>query len=94
MRSRAAGAFDSTFAHKINFAIIIIIIVIIIIIFVVASVSLGLSLSKVVETSLFRDTLPPLLPKPYFVCLFRLPSSYVPLPCSSRLPSSYSPFTC
>ena len=42
MRSRAAGAFDSTFANKINFAIIII--VIIIIIFVVASVSLSLSL--------------------------------------------------
>ena len=39
MRSRAAGAFDSTFANKINFAIIII--VIIIIIFVVASVSLS-----------------------------------------------------
>ena len=38
MRSRAAGAFDSTFANKKNFAIIII--VIIIIIFVVASVSL------------------------------------------------------
>ena len=34
MRSRAAGAFDSTFANEINFAIIII--VIIIIIFVVA----------------------------------------------------------
>ena len=43
MRSRAAGAFDSTFANKINFAIIII--VIIIIIFVVASVSLSLSQS-------------------------------------------------
>ena len=43
MPSRAAGAFDSTFANKINFAIIII--VIIIIIFVVASVSLSLSLS-------------------------------------------------
>ena len=42
MRSRAAGAFDSTFANNINFAIIII--VIIIIIFVVASVSLSLSL--------------------------------------------------
>ena len=42
MRSRAAGAFDITFANKINCAIIII--VIIIIIFVVASVSLSLSL--------------------------------------------------
>ena len=42
MRSRAAGAFDSTFANNINFAIISI--VIIIIIFVVASVSLSLSL--------------------------------------------------
>ena len=39
MRSRAAGAFDSTFANNINFAIIIIVIIIIII-FVVASVSL------------------------------------------------------
>ena len=38
MRSRAAGAFDSTVANNINFAIIII--VIIITIFVVASVSL------------------------------------------------------
>ena len=37
MRSRAAGAFDSTFANKINFAIIIIVIIII---FVAASVSL------------------------------------------------------
>ena len=35
MRSRAAGAFDSTFANKINFPIIIIVIIII---FVVASV--------------------------------------------------------
>ena len=43
MRSRAAGAFDSTFANKINCPIIII--VIIIIIFVVASVSLSLGLS-------------------------------------------------
>ena len=40
MRSRAAGAFDSTFANKMSFAIITIIIVIIIISFVVASVSL------------------------------------------------------
>ena len=48
MRSRAAGAFDSTFANKINFAIIII--VIIIIIFVVASVSLSLSLSLSLST--------------------------------------------
>ena len=48
MRSRAAGAFDSTFANKINFAIIII--VIIIIIFVVASVSLSLSLSTGAKT--------------------------------------------
>ena len=39
MRSRAAGAFDSTFANKIN--LVIIIIVIIIIIFVLASVSLS-----------------------------------------------------
>ena len=44
MRSRAAGAFDSTFANKIHFAIIIIVIIIIII-FVVASVSMSLSLS-------------------------------------------------
>ena len=34
MRSRAAGAFDSTFANKINPAIIIIVIIIIIIIIV------------------------------------------------------------
>ena len=49
MRSRAAGAFDSTFANKINFAIIIIVIIIIII-FVVASVSLNLSLSTGAKT--------------------------------------------
>ena len=36
MRSRAAGAFDGTFANELNFAIIIIVIII----FVVASVSL------------------------------------------------------
>ena len=48
MRSRAAGAFDSTFANKINVAIIII--VIIIIIFVLASVSLSLSLNPSLST--------------------------------------------
>ena len=48
MRSRAAGAFHSTFANRINFAIIII--VIIITIFVVASVSLSLSLSLSLST--------------------------------------------
>ena len=48
MRSRAAGAFDSTFANNINCPIIII--VIIIIFFVVASVSLSLSLSLSLST--------------------------------------------
>ena len=47
MRSRAAGAFDSTFANNIDFAIIIIVIIIV---FVVASVSLSLSLSTGAQT--------------------------------------------